>query len=251
MAGLVPRLSGSAKMVAAPPADSHWSQVPAVSKRFFGVRDLAFFRRSPPQLGSETSGPADRKNSQSIRAFVLRGQNSVSTRRSAVQTEPDSRGLVPAIHAVAPPLRCRKRRILRIIVGSVASLAAWMTGTVLAHAGKSGRRVASAFIAAAFAQEDAASASAQWRRVADQLRPKLPKLAALMDEAEPDVLAYMTFRPPIATNCTRIQSSASTARSNGAPRSSASSPTRRRSPVSSARSSWNRTTNGQSSAPAT
>ena len=31
--------------------------------------------------------------------------------------------------------------------------------------------------------------------VADQLRPKLPKLAALMDEAEPDVLAYMTFPP--------------------------------------------------------
>ena len=25
------------------------------------------------------------------------------------------------------------------------------------------------------------------------MRPKLPKLAALMDEAEPDVLAYMTF----------------------------------------------------------
>jgi putative transposase len=64
---------------------------------------------------------------------------------------------------------------------------------VLAHAGKSGRRVVSAFIATAFAQEDAASASAQWRRVADQLRSKLPKLAALMDEAEPDVLAYMTF----------------------------------------------------------
>ena len=33
----------------------------------------------------------------------------------------------------------------------------------------------------------------QWRSVADQLRPKVPKLAALMDEAEPDVLAYMTF----------------------------------------------------------
>ena len=29
--------------------------------------------------------------------------------------------------------------------------------------------------------------------VADQLRPKLPKLAALMDYAEPDVLAYMSF----------------------------------------------------------
>jgi transposase-like protein len=64
---------------------------------------------------------------------------------------------------------------------------------VLAHAGRSGRRVVSAFIATAFAQDDAKQAKAQWRRVADQLRPKVPKLAALMDEAEPDVLAYMSF----------------------------------------------------------
>ena len=33
----------------------------------------------------------------------------------------------------------------------------------------------------------------QWRRVADQLRGKFPKLGALMDEAENDVLAFMTF----------------------------------------------------------
>ncbi len=64
---------------------------------------------------------------------------------------------------------------------------------VLAHAGRSGRRVVSAFIATAFAQDDAEAARQQWRRVADQLRPKVPKLAALMDEAEPDVLAYMGF----------------------------------------------------------
>lgn len=63
----------------------------------------------------------------------------------------------------------------------------------LAHAGKSGRRVVSAFVATAFAQEDPASASRQWRTVADQLRPKLPKLATLMDDAEADVLAYMGF----------------------------------------------------------
>jgi len=63
----------------------------------------------------------------------------------------------------------------------------------LAHAGRSGRRVVSAFIATAFAQDDAESARTQWRRVADQLRPKVPKLAILMDEAETDVLAYMTF----------------------------------------------------------
>ena len=50
-----------------------------------------------------------------------------------------------------------------------------------AHAGKSGRRVVSAFIATAFAQDDAEAAKAQWRQVADQVRPKLPKLAALLD----------------------------------------------------------------------
>ena len=64
---------------------------------------------------------------------------------------------------------------------------------LLAHAGKQGRRVVSAFVATAFAQEDADSAKVQWRQVADQLRPKVPKLAALMDEAEHDVLAYMSF----------------------------------------------------------
>jgi transposase-like protein len=63
----------------------------------------------------------------------------------------------------------------------------------LAHAGKSGRRVVSAFIGTAFAQETAEAASTQWRAVADQIRPKVPKLATIMDEAEHDVLAYMSF----------------------------------------------------------
>jgi transposase-like protein len=64
---------------------------------------------------------------------------------------------------------------------------------VSAHAGKSARRVVAAFMSAAFAQDDAPSAQIQWRKVADQLRPKLPKLAGLHDDAETDVLAYMTF----------------------------------------------------------
>src|SRR5882757_1218287 len=70
---------------------------------------------------------------------------------------------------------------------------------VLAHAGKHGRRVVAAFIATAFAQEDAEMARAQWRQVADQLRPKVAKLAALMDKAEADVLAFMPkdHRPKI------------------------------------------------------
>jgi transposase-like protein len=63
----------------------------------------------------------------------------------------------------------------------------------LAHAGKSGRRVVSAFIATAFAQDTSEAASTQWRAVADQIRPKVPKLATVMDEAEHDVLACMSF----------------------------------------------------------
>ena len=63
----------------------------------------------------------------------------------------------------------------------------------LAHAGRQGRRVVAAFIGTAFVQDDAEAASKQWRQVADQLRPKVRKLAALMDEAEADVLAFMTF----------------------------------------------------------
>jgi transposase-like protein len=64
---------------------------------------------------------------------------------------------------------------------------------VLAHAGKHGRAVVAAFIGTAFAQTDAKAARDQWRQVADQLRSKMPKLAAMMDDAEEDVLAYMGF----------------------------------------------------------
>ncbi|MCA6283269.1 MAG: transposase, partial [Phenylobacterium sp.] len=63
----------------------------------------------------------------------------------------------------------------------------------LAHAGKTQRRVVSAFVGTAFAQDDEAAARAQWRQVADQLRPRMPKLAGFMDAAETDVLAYMAF----------------------------------------------------------
>jgi len=63
----------------------------------------------------------------------------------------------------------------------------------VAYAGKSQRRIVSAWIGTAFAQDDAAAARTQWRQVADQARPRLSKLAALMDEAQADVLAYMAF----------------------------------------------------------
>ena len=63
----------------------------------------------------------------------------------------------------------------------------------MAYAGKTQRRIVSAWVGTAFAQNDAATATKQWRYVADELRPRVAKLAALMDEAEADVLAYMGF----------------------------------------------------------
>ena len=112
---------------------------------------------------------------------------------------------------------------------------------VLAHAGKHGRRVVAAFIATAFAQEDAEMARTQWRQVADQLRPKVAKLAILMDQAEADVLAFMSFPKSLPSRKRRttdqrstapIRWNASMARSSAAPMSSASSPTRTPSPAS-------------------
>jgi putative transposase len=63
----------------------------------------------------------------------------------------------------------------------------------LAHAGKGQRQVVLAMINTVFAQETQEAAIAQWRSVADQLRAKFPKLAALLDDAEADVLAFMSF----------------------------------------------------------
>ena len=86
-----------------------------------------------------------------------------------------------------------KAAIARVLHATWQRCRAHLMRNLLAHAGRQGRGVASAFIATAFAQEDAEAAKTQWRKVADQLRPKLPKLAAFMDDAEADVLAYMDF----------------------------------------------------------
>ena len=63
----------------------------------------------------------------------------------------------------------------------------------LAYATKGQRQAVLAVINTIFAQESAEAASAQWRLVSDQLREKFPKLAATMDSAEQDVLAFTGF----------------------------------------------------------
>lgn len=63
----------------------------------------------------------------------------------------------------------------------------------LAHVPRRQHQMVAAVIRTAFVQEDQAQARAQWRETADKLRERFPKLSALMDGAEDDVLAFMGF----------------------------------------------------------
>jgi putative transposase len=68
----------------------------------------------------------------------------------------------------------------------------WMRNA-LAHVPKGQQTVVAAALRQAFLQADQEGARQIWRQVADQLRPRWPKLGTLMDESEHDVLAYMAF----------------------------------------------------------
>ncbi len=63
----------------------------------------------------------------------------------------------------------------------------------LAYVSKPEHQMVAAAIRTVFMQADQAAASQTWRKVADQLRPRIRKLAVLMDEAEADVIAFMAF----------------------------------------------------------
>ena len=103
------------------------------------------------------------------------------------------RGLRGVKLVIADDHKGLKAAATRILGATAQRCRVHFMRNLLAHAGKRGRRVVSAFVATAFAQDDADSAAAQWRLIANQLKPKAPKLAALMDEAQHDVLAYMSF----------------------------------------------------------
>ena len=87
----------------------------------------------------------------------------------------------------------------------------------LAYAGKTQRRIVSAWIGTAFAQDDAAAARKQWREVADQARPRVPKLAALMDDAEADVLGLYGLPRPASRQAALHKSPRTSQRRDQAP----------------------------------
>ena len=94
------------------------------------------------------------------------------------------RGLRGVKLVIAADHKGLKAAATRILGATAQRCRVHFMRNLLAHAGKQGRRVVSAFVATAFAQDDADSAAAQWRLVADQLKPKAPKLAALTGMAE-------------------------------------------------------------------
>ena len=63
----------------------------------------------------------------------------------------------------------------------------------LAHVPRKQHQMVASVIRTTLVQESRDNAVAQWRETADQLRKRLPKLGELMDDADSDVLAFITF----------------------------------------------------------
>lgn len=115
-----------------------------------------------------------------LKGLVKRGLKSINPRSKSGEVISDAHeGLRLAITRVrgATWQRCRVH---------------WMRNA-LAHLPKGQHTRVAAAIRQAFLQPDATAAHQTWRHVADQLRPRRPKLAALRDDSEHDVLADMNF----------------------------------------------------------
>ncbi|HEX6014936.1 MAG TPA: IS256 family transposase [Geminicoccaceae bacterium] len=123
------------------------------------------------------------------------GPSEAETFRTAFLRKLRQRGLRGVKLVVSDAHEGLKAAVAKLLNAAWQRCRVHFARNALAYAGKNGRRVVAAFIATAFARNDADAARLQWRKVADQLRPTLPKLAKLMDESETDVLAYMAFPP--------------------------------------------------------
>jgi putative transposase len=105
----------------------------------------------------------------------------------------------------------------------------WMRNA-LAYVGKTQQSMVAAALRQGFLQPNRAEASVMLRHVADQLRPKWPKLAVFIDDSETEVLSYLDFPEQHCSNCTaRTRWNGSIRKSSVARTSSASFRTRPRS----------------------
>ena len=103
------------------------------------------------------------------------------------------------------------QRVASFLNRPIAGDRPYVWPNALAPMPKGQHQTVAAAIRSVLAQENQAEGSKAWRHVADQLRPRFPKLAALMDDAEADVIAFMASPKPIGRNCIQpIPSNAST-----------------------------------------
>jgi transposase-like protein len=110
-----------------------------------------------------------------LRSLVARGLGGVK-----LVTSDSHQGLKSAIAAVlqgASWQRCRTH----------------FMRNALALVPKGAQQMVAATIRTVFFQPDAENARSTWRKVADGFRPRWPRLADLLDTAEDEVLAYLTF----------------------------------------------------------
>ena len=167
-----------------------------------GALPLRLDRRDLPQGAPERPGGLGggdlRDRRQPARASA-RCSGSTSGRRRRRPSGPSScaslvrRGLSGVELVVSDAHEGIKAAVSRVLSTSWQHCRVHFLRNAQAHGAKSGRRLISAFIGTAFAQETPEAAHREWRRVSDQLREKLPKLSQRMDEAEMDVLAYKRF----------------------------------------------------------
>ena len=126
--------------------------------------------------------------------------------------KPTRRGLRGVRLVVSDAHEGLKAAITRVLSATWQRCRVHFVRNLLAHAGRNGRRAAAGFIGTVFAQDDKLAAQTRWDRVVKQLRPGLPKLAGFMEEAEEDVLAYMSFPP---AHRTKLRSTNPIERLNG------------------------------------
>lgn len=92
-------------------------------------------------------------------------------------------------------------RGLTAAIGAVLQGAGWqwcrthIMRAALARVPKGAQQMVAATIRTVVVQPDPTTAREQWRRVADSFRGRFPRLAALLDEVEADVVAYLAFPP--------------------------------------------------------
>ena len=104
-----------------------------------------------------------------------------------------ARGLRGVRLVIADDHKGLRAAAARVLNGTLQRCRVHWMRNALSHVQAKQRPAVAAMLKTIFAQDTAKDAHAQWKSVADTLRDRAPKLAALMDEAREDVLAYTAF----------------------------------------------------------